>query len=293
MFAQDRKSRAAAAFVAAGLAAFLLLAGGCGSKAQTKLDPKVTPPAIKVAGTLRAGIDLGTPPFGGTDSGKQAGLDVDTAAALAEKLGLTLKVVDVPPSEAATALADGKVDLVFSVPFSGDALSSVSLAGSYVSDAPAFFVASESSASVDPTMTLDTYSGPTVGVQKGSAAYWKIASELGESSVRSYGTLREALEALDKGDVKVAAGDALVGAYIVRDLPRVHFAGQLDVAVPLGVAVAPDNAKLGDPVRAALDGLAADGVLSAIREKWVAGLPKLKLPTTADAGGSKTAPTTP
>ena len=38
MFAQDRMSRAAAAFVVAGLAAFLLLAGGCGSKAQTKLD---------------------------------------------------------------------------------------------------------------------------------------------------------------------------------------------------------------------------------------------------------------
>ena len=291
MFSLDKAGRAGTILAVAALAFATILASGCGTKSQTKIEPKVTPPAIKVAGSLRAGIDMTLPPFGGVDNGKQAGLDLDTAAALAEKLGLKLEVVSVPPSDAATALAQGKVDAVFSVPFSEESLTSVSLAGSYISDAPAFFIATDSTASVNPTMTLDTLSASRVGAQKGSLAYWRLVSEFGSQSVKMYPTLRNAIVALSKGQVAVVAGDALVGAYIARDFPQVHFAGQLGSAIPVGVAVAPSNSKLGDSVRQALDSLAADGVLDAIRQKWVGGLPKLTLPASADASGS--APTTP
>jgi ABC-type amino acid transport substrate-binding protein len=99
-------------------------------------------------------------------------------------------------------------------------------------------------------------------------------------------TLRDALNGLREGSVQVAAGDAIVGGYIIRDMPTVHFGGQLEPAVPLGAAVALDNVKLGDAVRAALDGLAADGVLDAIRSKWVGELPKLQLPESVDASSS-------
>ena len=286
MFSQKRKSRASVIIAVAALVTATILMSGCGSKAQSGLSPKISPPAIKVAGTLRAGIDMTHPPFGGVDHGKQAGLDLDTAAALAQKLGLKLEVVSVMPSEAATALAQGKVDAVFSVPFSDGSLTSVSLAGSYVSDAPAFFIATDSTASVSPSMTLDTLSATRVAVQQGSAAYWKLLSELGSGSVKPYSTLRSAMDALNKGKVSVVGGDALVGGYIARDFPRVHFAGQLDSAVPIGVAVAPENSKLGDSIRQALDSLAADGVFDAIRQKWVGDLPKLRSPTSTESSVS-------
>ncbi len=51
------------------------------------------------------------------------------------------------------------------------------------------------------------------------------------------------MDALQKGDVPVVAGDALVGAYIARDYPNVHLAGQMESATLLGVAVAPENAE--------------------------------------------------
>ena len=261
----------------------LLVLSGCSADKQTKIEPKVAPPVIKKAGTLRVGIDLSYPPFGGVDKGKQAGHDLDVAGALAQRLGLTLAVVDVKPAEAATALTSGVVDAVFSVPFSEAGIANVSLAGSYLTDAPAFFVATEGTASVEPSLTVDNLGAGKIGVQEGSSAYWRLASEVGTQGAVIFPTLREAIAAADKGKVKVVAGDAIVGAYIIRDFPKIQFAGQLDSAVPLGVAVTADNTKLGDTIREALDGLAADGVLKAIRQKWVGGLPALTAAPSSDA----------
>jgi ABC-type amino acid transport substrate-binding protein len=287
------RARIAFAVVCVGLATVVLAAVGCTSAPSTKLEPKVVPPAIKQAGTLKVGVDLSYPPFGGTDAGKQAGIDLDVASALAAKLGLTTTFVDVKPSDAATALAGGKVDVVFSIPYSQESLSRSTLAGSYLSDGPAFFIATESTAAVVPSMTLDTIPAVKIGAQEGSAAFWKLQSELGAESLVGYPTLRDALNALREGRVRIAAGDALVGGYIIRDMPTVRFAGQVESAIPLGVAVALDNVELGDRVRAALDGLSADGVLDAIRTKWVGSLPKLKLPESLEPSSSAEASASP
>ena len=267
---------------------------GCSQPKKAELQPKIAPPAIKEVGTLRAGIDVGYPPFGGTDKGQNAGIDVDVAAALAERLGLKLTVVPVEASNAATELAKGTIDVAMSVPFSDEALSNLSVAGSYISDAPAFFVATDGTASVDPTMTVDKLPmlPASVGVQKGSVAYWMLTRSLGPESVKKFSSLRAAMKALDSGDVPIVAGDALVAAYIARDYPKVHFAGQLQPAVLLGVAVLPENTMLADSARETLNGLAADGVFDAIRGKWVGGLDKLKTAPsdTASETTSATAP---
>jgi len=273
--------------VGIGALALTVALAGCSQPSKTvELQPKVSPPAIQEAGTLRAGVNADYPPFAGSDNGRQAGLDLDVAAALAERLGLKLKVVPVKPSEAATALADGDVDVVFSVPFSAESLSEVSLAGSYIADGPGFFVAADSTASAVPTMTtakLPTAPG-SIGAQKGSAAYWRLVRSMEPGTVKGYDTLREALDALNKKSVQVVAGDTLVAAYISRDFPKVRFAGQMSAAGLLGVGVAPDNSTLEDAVNGALDELAAGGVLDNLRQKWVGDLPKLTVTASSTAG---------
>jgi len=261
----------------------LVATAGCSKAAESKLEPKIAPPVVKEAGTLRAGVDLDYPPFAGTDSGRQVGLDIDVASALAEQLGLKLALVNVKASDAATALADGVVDVVFSVPFSEAGLANTSLAGSYVTDAPSFFVGTDSTASVEPTVTVEALTTQMIAVQEGSVAYWKLVSEVGTETLVVFPTLREAITAADSGEADLVAGDALVIGYIVRDFPNVHFAGQLEPAVPLGVGVLPDNTELSTAVRDALDTLAADRVLDTIRTKWVDGLPKLKAAASSDA----------
>lgn len=260
---------------AALVALALVGVAGCQRDEPQPLDPLVAPPAVSTAGVLKAGVDLKTPPFGGAEKGQQAGLDVDVAAALAEKLGLSVKYVDVSPSDAATALADGKVDVVLSVPLSATSLSAMSLAGSYVTDGPALFVATESTASIEPSLTLDSALPAKIAAQEGSESYWILSDEFGSEAIVTFPTLREAFDALTSGEVEMVAGDALVGAYMTRDTPTIQIAGQLAPASPLAVAVAAENTTLGEAVRVALDDLAAGGVFDTLRAKWVGQAPVL------------------
>jgi polar amino acid transport system substrate-binding protein len=249
--------------------------GGCAKSEEPLRSPVVESPAIGTAGVLRAGVDLSTAPYGGVDGGREAGIDVDVAAALADRLGLELEIVDVSPSAAATALAEAKVDIVFSVPFIETSAAGLLSAGTYTSSAPAFFTAREGTASVEP-VTLDSLSVEQVAAQTGSPAYWALRYELGESGVVAFDSLRAALQAVASGEVELAAGDALVGAYLARDITGIAFAGQLAGAEPLAVVTSEGNVDLADVVRKTLDDLAADGVLDTIRTKWVGDLPVLE-----------------
>jgi len=263
--------------------AVALAVAGCAQPAEEEpaLTPKIEPPAIGEAGVLRAGIDLEYPPFGGTDRRQKAGIDVDVASALASELGLELEIVDLKPSELATALAEGDIDVAMSVPFDEASMGSMSLAGSYYSNGPAFFVTTEDTASVETTgvadqaVSLSKLSGILVGAQEASPAFWTLDYELGEGAVTSYPTLRGALEALEAGEIDVVAGDAFVGAYIARDMDSVLFAGQLVPAIPYGIGVGTAATELEDAVRSALDTLASQGVLDTIRTKWLGSLPTL------------------
>jgi polar amino acid transport system substrate-binding protein len=263
-----------AAFAALMIAVLAFTAGCAAEKpAEPFVEPKVSPPAITEVGVLAVGVDLELPPFAGVDKGREAGLDIDVAAALATELGLDLRLVQVAPSEATTALADGTVDIVMSMPLSEETVLGASLAGTYITDGPAFFASAEETA----TLTLEGIGGRSVAAQEGSMAYWLLEYALGEDAIQTFPTLREAFEAAEAGDVDVVAGDALIGAYIARDFEDVRFAGQIGPAAPLGIAVAQENPDLGDAVRGALDALAADGVLDAIRTNWVGDLPPLEV----------------
>jgi ABC-type amino acid transport substrate-binding protein len=237
---------------------------------------------------LRAGVDSSYPPFAGVDKGQQAGIDVDVAKALSARLGLRVELVNLKSSQIASALADGVVDVALSAPFSADVLSRASIAGTYLADGPGVFVATESTLAVPAKITTPWLASVATGAQDSSPGFWRLASEVGPESVQPVPALRQALDALAAGKVQAVVGDSLVGAYMVRDIPGVRFAGQLGAAAPVGVAVAVDNTKLADAVRTSLDSLAAEGVLAAIRYKWVGALPMLTVPVSDSP--SSTAP---
>lgn len=248
---------------------------GCKKEPESGLDPKIVPPAIAEAGVLRAGVDLAYPPLAGVDGEKQAGIDIDVASALADKLGLKVTFVDVEPSQAATALADGTVDIMLSVPLTSADLTRVIPAGTYIADGPAAFVSVEGTGSIEPTMTLDTLPTTAIAVQTESEAFWLVSSEYGAEALAPVESLRAALAAVESGESQVAVGSAIVGAYIARDFDHIRFAGQLAPATPFTIAVAAENTELADAVRLSLDELAADGVLDSVRSKWVGSLPAL------------------
>lgn len=258
------------------LATLALVVSGCTTSSdEPSLRPQVSPPVIGEAGVLRVGVDLNFPPFAGTDRGVEAGIDVDVAGAVAERLGLELKLVDVGPTGAASALTSGTVDIALAAtPITDAVLANMSSAGSYLIDGPAIYSV-VASGSVVPTMTAETLAGKRVAVQKESAAYWTLESDFGEGYATAFPTLREAIDALVAGQTDVVIGDAAVAAYIARDYENVKFAGQFGPAQPLGIMVKKDATELETAVRTALDALASEGVLGTIRSKWLGDLPEL------------------
>ncbi len=150
-------------FVHVVLTALLILTFvGCAPAEEPDPGPeaKVTPPVIGTEGVLRVGVDLDHPPFGGTDKGRQAGIDVDVASAIAGELGLELELVEVEPGGAVQALEAGAVDVVMSAVLSQDTVIELTFAGFYATTGPSLF------ASDEVTVTPDRLGGLRIAVQK-------------------------------------------------------------------------------------------------------------------------------
>lgn len=261
-------------FTVVALATALALLFGCAAGIKPAvLKPRLTPPDIGSAGVLRAAIDLGYPPFGGIVKGKQVGLDVDVAAALAEQLGLKLEIVNAQPAAAAELARGGKVDVVLGALTVEDAVArQLAYAGTYVTDSAAVFGTHVT------TLTIGELSSTRVAVQNGSAAYWYLLGEYGEGPLVVVPTVAEAMKAVTAGKADVVAGDALVIAYIGRTVTGLKYGGQLTPTFPIGVGVAEEKTKLETEVRTVLDKLSSQGVLETLRRKWAGDLPRFAVP---------------
>lgn len=269
--------------------ALLLSLTGCvGGIPAPTLTPKIAPPLIANEGVLRVAVDLGYPPFAGTAKGQQVGLDIDVAAAIADQLGLKLELVDAQPSAAIAQVKDGSVDMMLGgLTVESAVASQVAFAGTYISDAPAAFAATGTSISPDALGTK------RVAVQTRTLAYWLLLDTYGEAPLVIVPSLDEALSAVESGTADVAAGDALVGAYLIlRAHPGVQFAGQVGSAFPIGVGVSQERPELETQVRSVLDRLASQGVLETIRHKWFGDLPPLRVTTVPGSEDSSATPET-
>ena len=92
MRARSRTSRSVVGSRASCWRRAALARGLHASAASPSSSPRSRRRRSRRPGRCSVGVDLAYPPFGGTDDGKQAGIDVDVASALAEQLGLTADV---------------------------------------------------------------------------------------------------------------------------------------------------------------------------------------------------------
>src|SRR4030088_3607432 len=94
--------------IAAALLSAALSAAGIGSAAADKLDD------IKARGKLLVGNSETSPPFSSRENGKVVGYDVDLAARIAKRLGVTMDFVPVINAECIPALQQDRIDLAAS-----------------------------------------------------------------------------------------------------------------------------------------------------------------------------------
>lgn len=229
---------------------------------QAALSPKVTSDALVEPGYLTVGIRANAmAPFSYVaQDGSLEGMDYYVASALAEKLGLKVKFVNVGAANSAGT----NCDVVMNAKSSDQGPFVV--VGNYAESSVAFF----QKGSKD-MLTADALGGKSVALQSGSISEDTLKHYDLKVKVMGYNNLNDAFSALNGGSANLVLSDLYSGAYLATDYSDIHYAGSIDVPVTIGVAVAKDNESLQTAVADALTEIASGGQLDIIKKLWVGG----------------------
>ena len=227
----------------------------------------IAPPEINSSGMLTVGVDPSKAPFAGSASGKTIGLDVDIAAAIAEKLGLKLNIVSVHSGEdVSSKLANHEIDVYMGLQTDATSTYSQAQIGPYLVDGPAVFMIDVSGdMPFDPNQLV----GVQIAAQEKSLSAWQIGKDYGEANVKSFATLEEVFNQLDSGAVSYAAVDAVVGSFKATDYKNIHCKQILGSPKGVYMGVASDRSELSSRLTEVLKTLRDDGTLGVIIAKWL------------------------
>ncbi len=227
-----------------------------------ELTPTVNTPVIGKNGVLRVGVDASNPPFAGKIGNDIVGLDVDTAAALADALGLKLEIKNVE-SNGATALAAGDIDILMMIPKSNTD-SSLWVSDPYVETAVALFAG-------DAHNTVPTpASNPVIAAQATSRSAWAVENIFGDDALHPLNDLVSAFSSAEKGEAAYVAADAAIGTYVAKTQNvDLRIIALLEKPNGYCIAVSAQNAELQAVVESTLKTLKDGGVLTVVTTKWL------------------------
>ncbi len=262
----------AAAMCAMCCAAVLFLSGcqQLPSQPAAQLSSTLDSSATVSSGTLTVGVNASKSPYAGTNSaGEVVGLDVDMAAALADELGLKVKVVDVK-DEGAKKLEAKEIDVALGMAKTGDG-DALSYSKAYLNDGSALFMPKEKAKSDVASVDFTNLNGQKVLVQSSSAAASEVQEALGLASTSAVATVKDGFDALENGTSDYFIADAAAGDYYARDydgIVNVGFLSSVSVR-PVYAATLSAGSELANAVAKAVDTLVSDGTARLFVDKWL------------------------
>ena len=264
----SRRSFLAAAAVSAAALALTACGGASSSVASSVASSAAASSsasgslATVVAGKLTMATNATFPPYEmTTDSGDIAGIDIDTAKAIAEKLGLELQVDDMDFDAALLSVQQGKADMV--------------MAGVTVTDerkAVMDFYATGIQSIIVPNgsdiASPDDLAGKKIGTQRGTTGYIYCSDDFGDDAVVAYDSGLTAVQALNNGQVDAVVIDNAPAKEYVAANPglKVLDTSYAEEDYAIGLA---KGSVLEDAINAALEELKADGTLQSIVDKYI------------------------
>ena len=264
---------------AAGLTAAALALTACGGSASSTASSTASSAASSEAASTSAAAELTTveagkltmatnatfPPYEmTTDSGEIEGIDVDTAKAIAEKLGLELQIDDMDFDAALLSVQQGKADIVMAgVTVTDERKAVMDFSDSYATGIQSIIVPNGSDIA-----SPDDLAGKTIGTQRGTTGYIYCSDDFGDDAVVAYDDGLTAVQALKNGQVD---------AVVIDNAPATEYVAANPGLVILDTSYAEEDYAIGmakgsaleDAVNAALEELKADGTLQSIVDKYI------------------------
>ena len=221
--------------------------------------------ATVVAGKLTMATNATFPPYEmTTDSGEIEGIDVDTAKAIAEKLGLELQIDDMDFDAALLSVQQGKADIVMAgVTVTDERKAVMDFSDSYATGIQSIIVPNDSDIA-----SPDDLAGKKIGTQRGTTGYIYCSDDFGEDSVVAYDNGLTAVQALNNGQVDaVVIDDAPAKEYVAAN-PGLKVLDTSYAEEDYAIGMAKGSA-LEDAVNKALEELKVDGTLQSIVDKYI------------------------
>lgn len=230
-------------------------------------------------GVLVMATNATFPPYEFVEGGDFAGIDVEIAEKIAEKLGMTLEIKDVEFGSIVGGVQTGKFDMgMAGMTVTEERLQSVNFSTSYATGIQVVIVAEDSAIT-----SLDDLKGDgsmKFGVQQDTTGdiYASDTAEnggYGEDNVIRYKTGADAVQALKAGKVDAVIIDNEPAKSFVATVEGLKILDAEWAVEDYAIAIAKENTALLDAVNNALAELTADGTIAGIIAKYI--------PTTEDA----------
>lgn len=228
---------------------------------------------MAMAETLKMGTNASFPPyeFYDDESGEIVGIDAEVAAAICEKLGYELEIVDMDFDAIIPAVTTGKIDFgMAGMTVTEERMQSVDFTTSYATGIQVVIVKEDSEiVSVDDLFAEGA--NHKIGVQQGTTGdlycSWDIEDE-GLGSVERYKNGTDAVLALTSGKVDCVVIDNEPAKNYIAANEGLKILDTEYAVEDYAIALA-KNSELTEKINAALEELIADGTVQAIIDKYI------------------------
>ena len=224
-------------------------------------------------GVLVMATNATFPPYEFVEGGEYAGIDVEIAEKIAEKLGMTLEIKDVEFGSIVGGVQTGKFDMgMAGMTVTEERLQSVNFSTSYATGIQVVIVAEDSAIT-----SLDDLKGDgsmKFGVQQDTTGDIYASSSVedggyGEENVIRYKTGADAVQALKAGKVDAVIIDNEPAKSFVASVEGLKILDAEWAVEDYAIAIAKENTALLDAVNNALAELTADGTVAGIIAKYI------------------------
>lgn len=225
------------------------------------------------ADELVVGANVGNVPWEFQDeSGEIVGFEIDLVNEVAERLGHTVTIENIPFNGLFSAVQSGRIDIATSsITITDERLQSVSFAQPYYDSDQSLTTKSGSGIA-----SLEDLDGKAIGVDTGSTGdMWATENGpgYGVGDIRRYEGLAPAMLDLQAGRIDGYISDIPALLYYTKDKPDLEVVQRIETGEKYSMMFAKD-APLASEVNEVLTTLKEEGVLAELHEKWFGSVPE-------------------
>lgn len=226
--------------------------------------------SVALADTLVMATNASFPPYEFiADDGSFAGIDVEIATAIANKLGYDLEVMDIEFGAIINAVKSGKASFgLAGMTVTDERLESVNFSSTYATGIQVAIVKADCELTLDDLLAADAKY--VCGVQESTTGDIYISDELDDSRVSRYPNGNEAVMALMTGKLDfVVIDNEPAKNYVAANEGKIKILDTEYAVEDYAACFAKENTELLDAFNAALAELTEDGTIAAIIAKYI------------------------